>query len=156
MSPYVPCTVLAAALWACAPSVHSTQSVPESDLCSLEAWRARHQEYAALALVTGDSLDHRLLRQRGGPRPLPRPVGFPPGHEARVVVAVIVDTAGKLVFTEPVATRIEPSRDSVRLHRGFEESAVDLLRAAPFERPTRNGQAVTVFQCLPVDFREGS
>jgi len=133
---------------------HLPDPVFPSGSCHLDSWRKNHPEYSKLLLVSGDSLDHSIgpVRTLGN---IHRPAGFVPGHQAWVVLAVVLDTSGMLLFAEPVATRIVPGRDSTRLRPGFERAAIELLHLnLPYEPATRSGRAVNVFSCLPVRFSE--
>ncbi len=147
---------LLVALSSCAGYPELGEPVFPAESCTLETWRPSHPEFSHVALVHRDSLDRPLERRgRPSPRPISRPAGFPPGYEAWVVVAMIVDSTGAILYREPVAVRMSPGIDSVRLRPGFERSAIDLL--SPYDGyhpPVRDGRVVNAFACFVASFRE--
>ena len=142
----------------CAPS-QASRSSPAPDRCGLVSWLARNVDSFPVPLVPEDSLDSRprVTNSRAGP--ISRPAGFVPGFEADVLLAVVIDTLGRVAYAESVGADIRRTRaqglDPRDLRERFDRSAIDLITPNRYTVPMYHGARVMALVCMPITFREG-
>ncbi len=149
-----------------------------SGYCDIDgqAWVARHPEFADASPLPLDSID---LVPRLEDAPLPEYAmdagleALSTGWEARVDVALLIDTTGHVLIATVVRTNMRPQHGyattspppGARLRsqalgwrwlaqKLFEKAATDMLAASRFTPGERAGQRVRVLICLPVDFSD--
>lgn len=137
--------------------IQPTSVATHSD-CNLPSWETTHGLRLG-DVVSVDSLDRKLQVISENPPDPSYPRGAGRGVDARIDVAAVVDTAGRVVFADTVDEHLighslDLSTDS-EVRGDFRRSALAIVHSTTFTVPLKDGRPVRTVVCLPVNFTGG-
>jgi TonB family protein len=135
--------VLAGTLAACASaSSQSRAAAVPTNGCSIESYLAHYASPVPAAQLVPDSLLDSELRHLSSPNPEYPAALRNEGIRGTVVVGFVVAPGGRVVSAEAMNSA----------HPELIAAALRMVRASTFTTPTRGGQGVYTFACVPVAF----